>query len=222
MINFEQLTGRTDDHIHYLDHQSHCGLHPDIIKDFNELKIALAKENIQLAICSGFRSFEQQEIIWNEKVEGKRPLLDRNENILDPKLLTNEEILSHILNWSTIPGTSRHHWGTDIDLFDLNPYVENKNKLKLENSEYIAGPNSKFNQVMETKFLTQDEFPFFRPYLEEDKRFELWHYSHQKMAQNFRSAYTFKVFKSNIKNSNFYLKDLIEKKLEFYFQYHCV
>ena len=46
-----------------------------------------------------------------ESVEGKTP----------------EQIINLILEYSSAPGTSRHHWGTDMDINALqNDYFSNK------------------------------------------------------------------------------------------------
>jgi hypothetical protein len=56
-------------------------------------------------VCSGFRSFERQVEIWNRKVEALQPRVP-------------QEIFEAILRWSALPGTSRHHWGTELDVID--------------------------------------------------------------------------------------------------------
>ena len=38
-----------------------------------------------------------------------------NDFSLEPK-----KAISEIIRFSTVPGTSRHHWGTDIDIIDGN------------------------------------------------------------------------------------------------------
>ena len=48
----------------------------------------------------------------------ERPLLDANNQPLDALQLGETERLHAILHWSALPGTSRHHWGTDLDIYD--------------------------------------------------------------------------------------------------------
>ena len=35
--------------------------------------------------------------------------------------MDDEAAIDKIIEYSTLPGTSRHHWGTDIDIIDAGP-----------------------------------------------------------------------------------------------------
>ena len=74
---------------------------------FNQMKNAAKKEGINMKIVSGYRSFNRQKLIWNRK------FLNNQKQGLNPL-----ENINKIILYSTIPGTSRHHWGTDIDIID--------------------------------------------------------------------------------------------------------
>ena len=74
------------------------------------MKQAAAEDGIQIKIVSSSRSFERQLAIWNAKY------IQNEENGLDPI-----ENIRKIIEYSTIPGTSRHHWGTELDLIDAEP-----------------------------------------------------------------------------------------------------
>ena len=65
-------------------------------------------EGVELKIVSGTRNFHQQKSIWERKW---------NANI---KSMDSLSSVKEILKYSSMPCTSRHHWGTDIDLNDLN------------------------------------------------------------------------------------------------------
>ena len=43
-----------------------------------------------------------------------------------------------ILRWSALPGGSRHHWGTEIDIFDPDLLPQGQS-LQLEPWEYESG-----------------------------------------------------------------------------------
>ncbi len=83
---------------------------------------AARKDGITLKIVSGARSFEEQRRIWEWKwgeAQKKNFSSDR-------------EIASYILQYSLMPGTSRHHWGTEIDLNNINnSYFEKGYGLKV-------------------------------------------------------------------------------------------
>lgn len=71
-------------------------------------------DGIRLQIRSATRNFNVQKSIWEAKWTGERMIEggeDLSKTTPDPK-----ERALKILRYSSMPGTSRHHWGTDIDL----------------------------------------------------------------------------------------------------------
>jgi LAS superfamily LD-carboxypeptidase LdcB len=117
VLSAQQLTGRVRSHVLELP-QSGCILHPDAAAAFLDLRAAASKSDIDLVAVSSFRDFEHQLLIWNDKFHGRRPLLDRDGGVLDRSVMTEEQLVRAILLWSALPGASRHHWGTEIDLID--------------------------------------------------------------------------------------------------------
>ncbi len=77
---------------------------------FKRMHEAALKEGITLTILSATRNFDSQKGIWERK--WKRPQYEGK---------TDFERIVDILKFSSMPGTSRHHWGTDIDLNSLEP-----------------------------------------------------------------------------------------------------
>ena len=45
-------------------------------------------------------------------------MLDSQRDAPGHRQLTERELVFAILRWSALPGASRHHWGTDLDVFD--------------------------------------------------------------------------------------------------------
>ena len=117
MLNDFELTGRTRTHVVQLD-DLRCALHRDVVDPFLALRAAAAREGIDLRVFSAFRDFAAQLSIWNRKFSGQRPLFTRDGGVLEHAALGIDELLEAILNWSALPGASRHHWGSDIDVFD--------------------------------------------------------------------------------------------------------
>jgi D-alanyl-D-alanine carboxypeptidase len=76
---------------------------------FKKMAIAAKKDGISLKIVSATRNFAQQKAIWETKWQTKYA------HIQDP-----QQRALKILEFSSMPGSSRHHWGTDMDLNDLN------------------------------------------------------------------------------------------------------
>lgn len=93
-------------------------MHPAAVAPWHQLCEAAKAAGFELRIASGYRNFERQLAIFNAKAEGRRPLLDDSGAPLDVSTLSNREKLNAILRFSALPGTSRHHWGTDFDVVD--------------------------------------------------------------------------------------------------------
>ena len=81
-------------------------LHEAYLK-FKQMQNDAKKESIEIEIVSGYRSYEKQKDIWNNKY---------NKNFENGILGIKN--INRIIQYSTLPGTSRHHWGTDIDIID--------------------------------------------------------------------------------------------------------
>lgn len=102
--------------------KSNIYLHKEAYAAFLKMHTAAKEDGINLRILSATRNFNVQKSIWESKWNGSRKLSDGTSaaEIAD----TNARALK-ILEYSSMPGTSRHHWGTDIDLNNLNnPYFE--------------------------------------------------------------------------------------------------
>lgn len=93
-------------------------LHRETYEAFERMHAAAATDDVQLMIVSATRNFTRQKQIWEAKWKGQRLLEGKekaNEVYPDPA-----DRARAILRYSSMPGTSRHHWGTDIDLNALN------------------------------------------------------------------------------------------------------
>jgi zinc D-Ala-D-Ala carboxypeptidase len=91
--------------------------HKDAVAAFVRMAEAAAANGYPLKVVSAFRSFDDQKEIWDDKWTGKTPV-ERGKlpkTVPDPKARALK-----ILEYSSMPGTSRHHWGTDFDLNSLN------------------------------------------------------------------------------------------------------
>jgi D-alanyl-D-alanine carboxypeptidase len=92
-------------------------LRKDTYEAFQQMHAAAQKEGIKLTIISATRNFEAQKGIWEAKWTGER-LVD-DEDISQTIPAPRQRALK-ILEYSSMPGSSRHHWGTDIDLNNLS------------------------------------------------------------------------------------------------------
>lgn len=112
----------------------------EVYTAFINMANAAKKDGISYTIISGTRNFAHQKRIWDWKWNKKYKDLPPNDRI------------KKILEFSSMPSTSRHHWGTDIDLNNLeNSYFE-KGKGKKEYNWLVKNANRfGFYQVYTSK-----------------------------------------------------------------------
>jgi LAS superfamily LD-carboxypeptidase LdcB len=180
-MNEFELTGRARTHVVEID-EPRCFLHRDAVQPFLEMRAAAADAGIDLVPVSSFRDFEAQLKIWNEKYRGERQLYDREGRPLEHSALNEPQLIEALLWWSAVPGASRHHWGTEIDVIDRLALPAGQGAKLLPAEFGPAGPFSRLNRWLDENMQV---FGFFRPY-----RFfrggvspEPWHLSYGPVAQ---------------------------------------
>lgn len=216
---FAQITGRTLDHLTYLKGHDFL-INKNIQDDFLSL-IELCKNNgFDLSIHSSFRNYNTQLKIWNEKAIGNRDLLDELGNKLDFNLLSKDEVLFSILRWSALPGMSRHHWGTDIDVYDKHCLPSKDYKVELTPQE--VAPTGCFGELhlfLDEVISSNKSFNFFRPYSKDlgGVSPEKWHLSHIHESSKYFSEVTFEMFTEyldSLNENDIQLLNLIKKNKE--------
>ena len=126
------------------------------------------EDGISLKIISATRNFNRQKQIWEKKWRSSN-ILDENERAKD------------ILKYSAMPGTSRHHWGTDIDINSLSPrYFKSGKGLKEHN--WLVKNANKFGFCQPYKHKSDS----IRLYGYED---EPWHWSFMPIANDCMNGY---------------------------------
>lgn len=133
---------------------------------FKKMYAAALKDGVTLSIRSGMRNFNYQKGIWERKWEAYKNLepLERAKKILE---------------FSSMPTTSRHHWGTDMDLNDLN------------NSYFESGTGEKvYNWLLQHGA----EYGFYQVYTSKDTgrtgyNMEKWHWSYLPLAKQYLDFY---------------------------------
>lgn len=164
---------------------------PDIVGDtytskmHKEAKVAFLKmkkdagtSGIAIEVVSAYRSFERQKQIF----EGK---YTRYTN----QGLTPEKAIEKIIEYSTIPGTSRHHWGTDIDIIDANAKPRPKSVLQPD-LFHGEGPFCKLKDWLNEN---ANKFGFYEVYTDNANRkgfkYEPWHFSYAPVSKPMLNAY---------------------------------
>jgi LAS superfamily LD-carboxypeptidase LdcB len=142
-------------------------LDPRVYKAFVRMADSANKAGIELYIISGYRSFYSQKRIWQRKWENNSATMNEQENV------------DHILKFSSMPGISRHHWGTDIDLNNLN-------------SEYFESGEGAL--VYDWLNKNAHYFGFFQPYTSKENgrtgfETEEWHWSYLPLSKAYLDCY---------------------------------
>jgi LAS superfamily LD-carboxypeptidase LdcB len=169
----DQLVGKTTTHLVGDSYQ----LQPQVAEALTRMTEAAAQEGITIKVVSAFRSYERQRAIWNRKYR-------QNE----AEGLSPEANRAKIIEYSTLPGTSRHHWGTDIDLIDGG--VDLEGDVLLAQHFHQGGPFEKLRLWLEKNAAT---YGFYCAYPDDPNRsgfaYEPWHYSYAPIAQTYYRAY---------------------------------
>tara|TARA_B110000495_G_C23006863_1_gene594919 strand:- start:142 stop:828 length:687 start_codon:yes stop_codon:yes gene_type:complete len=181
------LTGQTAQHIHWLS--ANIGIHHEMVAGFSKLQAEAKLAGIELTIASGFRSFERQLAIWQNKFSGQTPIKDASNQTVALEQLSIDEKIHAIMLFSALPGASRHHWGCDIDVYAKN-LLPTGQSLALEPWEYQASGH--FYPLTLWLAKHAQRFGFFLPY---DKfrggvAQEPWHLSYLPLSQHYQQAYS--------------------------------
>ena len=145
---------------------------------------AALKENLKLNIVSAFRSNYHQQLIWESKWDGRRKVDGQRLN----ETISNEaERAKVILQYSSMPGSSRHHWRTDIDIYSLENYTfDSGYGLKMYNWLLDNAASFGFCQVY-----TANRSVGYNE--------EKWHWSYLPIAKQMLHQYKTKVSLADIK-----------------------
>ena len=142
-------------------------LRKETYEAFVRMAEAAEKDGVKLIIISATRNFETQKSIWERKWRDEAAVANPADRA------------RKILQYSSMPGTSRHHWGTDVDLNSLN------------NEYFSSGEGLK---IYEWLTAHAHEYGFCQPYTskatgrsgyEEEK----WHWSYTPLSVPFLNQY---------------------------------
>lgn len=180
MLNSLELTGRATSHVEEIP-ELRSVLQADTGRAALAMRAAAAGAGIDVGVASGFRDFPRQVAIWTAKFKGARRLLDRRGLEIAHATLDEPALIEAILLWSALPGASRHHWGSEIDVFDLAALPEGA-RARLVPQEFAAG--GCFARLDHWLTLNMGRFGFFRPYTTDrgGVQPEPWHLSYAPVA----------------------------------------
>lgn len=181
-LNARQLTGLDDTHLTTLS-DGHR-LQREAARAFAALQSDARDAGFDLAIASSFRSFSRQLFIWNAKASGARPVHDDAGRTVDMAQLSPVQRVHAILRYSALPGTSRHHWGTDMDVFDAAAIAPGY-QVQLSPEEVAAGGLfDPLHTWLDARMGAGESHGFYRPYQTDRGGVapERWHLSYAPLA----------------------------------------
>lgn len=204
-MNSLQVTGRARTHVHDLTDLK-CVLHPRSGEALRAMRNEARLAGIDLSVVSAFRDFNRQLAIWSSKFNGQRPLLDRAGAEIDrvelyESALYESALIDAILIWSALPGASRHHWGSEIDVLDAAA-LEPGARAQLVPEEFAAG--GRFERLNGWLESNMERFGFFRPYatFRGGVQPEPWHLSYAEVATPALQVLTVDVLREAIEEAD--------------------
>ncbi len=160
--------------------------HRETFHAYLAMRDSAQKEGITLTIVSATRNFDRQLQIWNRKWQNTQG----NDSIK----------VRSIMRYSSMPGTSRHHWGTDLDFISVEP------------EDWTHGEGLRIYNWL---CLNAHKFGFFQPYTADPTRTgyaeERWHWSYAPLSKPYLEAYRQQITPADITGfSGSYLVDSLK------------
>jgi zinc D-Ala-D-Ala carboxypeptidase len=164
---------------------------------FIKMQDKALEDGVVLTIYSATRNFSTQKVIWESKWKGIKPIdSDSGKKLPKPGSrndnLSTKQRAESILTFSSMPSTSRHHWGTDFDLNNASPRDWKK--------------TTKGNERYKWLVLHAAEYGFCQPFTngrESGYYEERWHWSYIPLSKLLTLKYAELISDNDIKNAEF-------------------
>lgn len=207
MLNELELTGRARTHIEQRDDLG-AALAREAVEPFIAMRNAAAREGFDVRIMSAFRDFAAQQRIWDMKYRGERPLYDADGRVRDHARLSEPELVDAIICWSAVPGGSRHHWGSEVDVIDRAAVPEGYRVRLLPEETAPGGVFHRLHRWLDGNMM---RFGFFRPYrvFHGGVHPEPWHLSYAPVSSVALQALTLEVFEAAVRASDMLGRELV-------------
>lgn len=143
----------------------------------NQMRIAAKESGFHVHVISSYRSYTHQNGIWERKYKSFR-----NQGF------SHQKTIEKIIEYSTIPGTSRHHWGTDLDIIDSTRGIPSNPLSEVHFNE--GGRMRKFKLWLDEN---SEKFGFHLVYTNKSGRkgfaYEPWHFSYKPISNRMLKEY---------------------------------
>lgn len=178
-------------------------LREEVYTQFEKMKKEAKEEGFSIYVVSSYRNYAHQNRIWERKYKNFRS-----------KGFSHLKTIEKIIEYSTIPGTSRHHWGTDLDIIDATKGIPN-NPL----SEVHFNKGGRMYNFKLWLNENAEKFGFYEVYTNQKGRkgfyYEPWHFSYKptslKMLQEFKEINLKELLETNkLMGSEHFTPEFIE------------
>ena len=159
-------------------------VHRLVFDAFKRMQAAASRDSINLKIVSAARSWTKQRSIWEARMQGHgyRGNLSREQKIV---------IIRRSLRYNSMPGISRHHWGTELDLCSVDPaYFETARGRKIFRWLSEHAGDYGFVQAYTAPEIDSSRTGFFS---------EPWHWSYAPLSKPILTQYLQKVNYTHLK-----------------------
>ena len=151
--------------------------HREAFNAYLAMRDSALNDGINLTIVSATRNFDRQRQIWERKWTNTQG--------------NDSTKIRSIMRYSSMPGTSRHHWGTELDFISVETnYWTHGEGLRIYN--WLCANAHKFG--------------FFQPYTADPARTgyaeERWHWSYRPLSELYLKAYEQTITPSDITGFN--------------------
>ncbi len=168
----------------------------DVMEAYRRLREKAAQDGWHLILVSGYRSFTSQRRVWNHYDKAYRKL-----SSLDEKARVRA-----IMSTVSVPGLSRHHWGTELDISEQTLRGQLV-KIQPDTPQKVLD----FYKWMEQNAST---FGFCRVYLGKHGAVmdEPWHWSYFPFSRVYEKQFMeikdfTKIMDSSVQNVDFLMKN---------------
>ena len=177
---------------------------PEVAIALEKMKEDAKKAGFDICVISSYRGYNYQNTIWERKFKANKAAG-----------LSDIKNIEKIIEYSTIPGTSRHHWGTDIDIIDMKKGIP-LNPLS-EKHFNEGGQMRKFKLWLDEN---AHKYGFYLVYTNVPKRkgfkYEPWHFTYKpisdKMMTDYKKLDLKKILQENkLMGSDSFTNEFIEK-----------
>jgi len=194
---------------------------PEVAAAFLAMRAAAGHDGIDMLPIASWRPFEAQARNWNRKFSGQATLYDCRGRARDYGTLAPPDIARAILDWTGLPGATRRHWGTDIDVFDRAAHPPGYRTKLLPDETDPDGVYARLHAWLDAHAA---RFGFFRPYRTRRRGMcpAPWHLSYAPSAQVALAAIDIDMVARAVQGADLLGRELVLEMLPDIFRDHVL